>query len=191
MKTFKQYLIESKKDNAYVFDVDDTLLTTGAKILVKDTEGNIRQRLTPAQYNTYVKKPDETLDVSEFRSEDIFRATAKPTKHFKIIQNVSNAIKRGASDSHIYILTARGNAIRNILYKYLKDKGVLVHPIAIHTIGDNDTKSVAQLKKEVLQAIRNKHIGDVTFFDDDVKNIQLAKQINGVNTRLVNNNAII
>jgi len=185
MKTFKQYLTESFSDSAYVFDMDDTLVTTGAKILVRDQQGNIQQRLTPAQYNTYIKKPNETLDVSEFRSEDIFQNTAKPTKYFKIIQNVSNAIKRGTSDSHIYILTARGEAVKNVIYKYLKDKGVEVRPIEIHTIGDNNSKSIAELKKDVLQSIRNKHIGEVTFFDDDVKNIQLANQIQGINARLV------
>ena len=124
MKTFKQYLTESFSDSAYVFDIDDTILTTGAKILVKDQEGNIKQRLTPAEYNTYIKKPDETLDVSEFRSEDIFRKTAQPTKYFKVIETVSNAIKRGTSNSYIYILTARGKVVKDTIYKYLKDKGI-------------------------------------------------------------------
>ena len=185
MKTFKQYLTESLADNAYVFDMDDTLITTGAKILVRDQQGNIRQRLTPAEYNTYIKKPDETLDVSEFRSEDIFRKTAQPTKYFKVLQNVSNAIKRGSSNSYIYILTARGKAVKDTIYKYLIDRGIEVRPSEIYTIGDDNTKSIAELKREVLQSIRNKHIGEVTFFDDDIKNIQLANQIQGINARLV------
>ena len=185
MKSFKQYLIESKNDNAYVFDVDDTLVTTDAKILVKDEQGNLIKKLTPAQYNTYIKNDNEYYDLSEFKNEDIFRKTAKPTKYFKVIKNVSDAIKRGESNSYIYILTARGNAAKNIIYRYLTDNGITVRPIEIHTIGDNPNKPVSELKKEVLQKIRNKHIGDVTFFDDDVKNITLANQIPGINARLV------
>lgn len=179
------YLFESFNDNAYVFDVDDTLVTTGAKIIVKDPEGNIIKKLTPAEYNTYQKGPGEIYDFSEFQSADIFRKTAQPTKYFKVIKTISDAIKEKRSNSYIYILTARGSAIKNTIQKYLADRGIDVRMPEINTIGDDTSTPVADLKKEVLQKIRNKHIGKVVFFDDDEKNIQLAKQVKGVDTRLV------
>lgn len=185
MKFKDYYLLESFNDNAYVFDVDDTLVTTGAKIIVKDSTGNIIKKLTPAEYNTYHKAPNEEFDFSEFQSGDIFRKTAQPTEYFKVIKTISDAIKNKRSNSYIYILTARGSAIKDTIYNYLKDKDIEVRPIDISTIGDKTNENIAERKKQVLQKIRNKHIGKVLFFDDDEKNIQLAKQVKGVETRLV------
>ena len=186
MINFQEYfMLESFSDNAYVFDVDDTLVKTDAKVIVKDDKGNIIQKLTPAEYNTYKKQPGENLDFSEFESSEIFQKTALPTRYFKIIQTISDAIKDKKSNSFIYILTARGNKVKDAIYNYLTQRDIQVRPIEIHTIGDNRDVPIADLKKDVLQKIRNKHIGNVVFFDDDHKNIELAKQIRGIEPRLV------
>lgn len=184
MKTFKHFINESLDDNAYIFDVDDTLVTTDAKILIKDEQGHLMRKLTPSEFNTYVKSPNEHVDLSEFTSKKIFDTTAKPTRFFKVIRNISNSIKRGESDSKIYILTARGPKVKDIIYHYLKRNGITVSPINIHTVGDIP-RPVAELKKEVIKTIRNTHKGQVTFFDDAESNIALAKTVNGVTARLV------
>ena len=187
MKTFKEYYLlkESFTDNAHIFDMDDTLITTKAQIIVKDENDNIIKKLSPAEYNTYKKQPNEKFDFSEFDNPEIIHQTGEPTKYFKVIKNISDAIKQKRSNSFIYILTARGSAVKNSIYEFLKDRGIEVRPVEIYTIGDAQHKSVAELKKEVLQKIRNKHIGNVTFYDDDEKNIELAKQVDGIKTRLV------
>jgi hypothetical protein len=182
---FKEILTESFSDNAYVFDLDQTILETDAQIIVKDENNNIIKKLTPAEYNTYQKQPGEKFDFSEFESPELFHQTATPIKYFKVIKNISDAIKEKRSNSFIYILTARGTKVKNAIYGYLKDRGVEVRPIEIHTIGDTQEKPIADKKKEVLQQIRDKHIGKVIFFDDDQKNVELAQQVHGVEARLV------
>jgi len=177
------YLTESFSDNAYIFDLDDTIISTGAKIeVIRDGK---KFELTPAQWNEFKREPGDKINLGQFDDSNIFFKTAKPTKYFKVIENISNAIKRGASNSYIYILTARGGKIRNTIYDYLKQKGIEVRLPEIYTVGDNTTKTIAELKKDVLRKIRNTHIGNVIFFDDDKKNIELAKQIPGIKTRLV------
>lgn len=186
MRFKEYYLLESQNDsNAYIFDADDTLFKTAAQIIIRDEEGNIIKKLTPAQYTTYEKQPHEHIDLSEFDLPDIIHQTAKPTKYFKVIQNISNAIKQKRSNSFIYVLTARGNKVKRAIHQFLKDRGVEVRLIDIHTIGDEPNKPISDIKKDVIQKIRDKHIGDVVFFDDDEKNIQMAQQVPGVKTRLV------
>jgi hypothetical protein len=172
-------------NNAYVFDVDDTLVTTDARIIVKDPEGNVINKLTPAEYNTYSKQEGESFDFSEFDSHDIFHGTAKPTKYFKVIKTISDAIKQRRSNSFIYVLTARGNKVKDAIHEYLTRRDIEVRPIEVHTIGDRQDMPISELKKDVLKKIRNKHIGKVVFFDDDHKNIMLANDINGIDTRLI------
>jgi FMN phosphatase YigB (HAD superfamily) len=192
--TFRKYYTEGRvhlkpwlerRDNAYVFDVDDTLVTTGAMIIVKDENGNLIKKITPHDYNTYKKQPGEQFDFSEFQSADIFRKTAQPTKYFKIIKNISDAVNRGDSDSAIYILTARGSKIKETIHDYLESHDIYVRSVDITTLGDRTDAPIAEIKKNVLQKIRNKHIGNVVFFDDDEKNIELANQVPGIQTRLV------
>lgn len=185
MCTFKQFITESFDDNAYVFDVDDTLVTTDAKVIVRDEQGAILDRLSPARYNTYQRKQDEVLDFSEFKSPDLFKATAVPTDYLQVMKNISDAVNRKESNSFLYILTARGDTVKNAIHDYLKSFGIYVRPIEIHTVGDDTETPISELKRRVLNQIRNKHIGSVVFFDDDEKNISLAKQIPGIITRHV------
>lgn len=185
MLSFKQYLLESFNNNAYVFDVDDTLVTTDARVIIRDEQDQIVHELTPSEYNEYRRQPGEKLDFSEFDSPEIFKQTAEPTAYLKVMKKISDAIQEKRSNSVLYILTARGDKLKSTIEQYLTDHGIVVSPIEIHTIGDIPNAPISELKKRVLEKIRQDHTGDVVFFDDDEKNIELAKTIPGVTTRHV------
>jgi hypothetical protein len=59
-----------------VFDFDDTLVKTDAKIHIYINNKKIKS-LTPAEYNFYKPKPNETLDFSDFSDARIIMAGKK------------------------------------------------------------------------------------------------------------------
>lgn len=183
---FKSFF-ESFAEKAYVFDVDDTLFTTEAKVVVHKPEGEVLE-LTPAQFNTYQKQPDDKMDFSQFQDPELFLRTAKPTKYIKVAQNVSKAVQSGQSNSKLYILTARDSSIEKALTQKLANLGI-IHD-GFFSAGDTGAPTIADGKKQILEKIRSMHRGRVTFFDDDEKNIALAKQIPGIHVRQVSKESL-
>jgi hypothetical protein len=178
---FKDYLTEFKQENkSYVFDIDDTLVTTDAKIHVISGNEKVTS-LTPEDFNTYKLQDGEEFDFSDFSSTDILHSTGKKTKYWQIAQNVNDAIKRGSSKSSMYVLTARPPSAKKGLHSYLKSLGLSELELKnIYTVGDRGaTMTVAQLKKTVLRQIK-KHHKELTFFDDDTKNIDLANELKSI-----------
>jgi len=177
--------IEIKNSKAYVFDVDDTLVTTDAKIIIRDSKDRIVKKITPAVYNTYEIGNGERFDFMEFDCPKIFRETAKPTFFLSLMQKISKAVQNKKSNSSVYILTARTEKVKKEIHEFLKSKGIEISECHIHTIGDNQTHSVAEVKKQVLETIKKNHKKNVFFFDDDEKNLALAKGLDGVKARHV------
>ena len=60
-----------KTEKIILFDIDDTLIKSSAKIIVLDKQSKIVKKLTPAQYNTYVRKDGEYFSYDEFDNEKI------------------------------------------------------------------------------------------------------------------------
>ena len=184
---FIDFLEEGKKTKAMVFDVDDTLLTTKSKIKVVDSNGKVVNQLSPQDYNTYKLKKDETYDFSDFRSAEVLKNTAQKTVYWQVAQNVNDAVKRGDSNTEIYILTARPDTFKSDLYRYLKTIGLdTLKMNNVFTVGDRGASlSIAQLKKISLKHIKKNH-SEVKFFDDDDANIELAKELKTIKTQKAN-----
>ena len=174
----------SLRDHAYIFDLDETLFHTFAKLIVmKDNEEVIR--LDNRAFNTYTLKKGESFDFSEFNNKALLMKS-KPLPFLKIAQNITKAVKNGTSNSFIYILTARSSVINKAIHSLLKKNGVEVRPQEIYAIGDiavKTKKPIAEVKKDILLKIRKKHIGTLTFFDDDERNIKIAKKVKGIDVR--------
>ncbi len=183
---FKSFF-ESFRENAYVMDLDDTLFTSDAKVIVYKPEGEVLE-LTPSQFNTYEKQPGDKMDYSQFEDPELFLRTAKPTKYIKVAQNISKAAQNGTSNSKLYILTARDSSIKNALTQKLSSLGVMID--GFFSSGDTGAPTIAEGKKQILEKIRSMHRGRVVFFDDDSKNIMLAKQIPGIHVRQVSKESI-
>ena len=73
MILFKEFLIEgAPKKHLHVFDIDDTLLHTNAKIHVKDSSGKTTQTLTNQEFNDHKLPKGHSYDFGEFRSAEKF-----------------------------------------------------------------------------------------------------------------------
>ena len=186
----------SDPDNAYVFDCDEVIFRTGSKVKVLDPDSKkVIKKLTPTEYNDF--KNDTTnrswlydYDYSDFDKFDN-SVDPQPIQYtFKIIKNIQDKSRR----KNLYILTARRSKIKTDLIKKLSEYGITIRPENIFCVGDSAVKNpkadIAEEKSRVLRMIRTKHSGNIEFYDDDRKNIEIARTIdvNGkrIRTRLMN-----
>ena len=78
MLGFKGYLIEQEETGGLtIFDIDDTLFHTTAKVLVKK-DGKVIHSLDNQQFNDYKLKTGEEFDFGEFRSAKKFKEESRP-----------------------------------------------------------------------------------------------------------------
>lgn len=89
-----------------VWDIDDTLGRTEAKVLIKK-DGKEVKELSPGEYNHYKLQPGEELDFSQFRSGKVFRDTFKPIN--TVLDRAKSIVMNQSENSHSIILTARAD----------------------------------------------------------------------------------
>lgn len=156
---------------AFVFDLDDVLIKSDAKINIL-YKNNYLRSLTTNEFNKYILKPHESFDFSEFENKEIF-LNSKPFKMWNRLSNIDYNISNGRSISDIYILTARCESLRSTIWKYFKLHGIR-NILLDHIITVGNKENIPQLKKKYIQEL-NKFYEKVVFFDDDPNNIDAAK----------------
>jgi len=169
---------------AYVFDFDDTLIKTSAKVYIYNNNKLIKS-LTPAEYNDYKLQPNDELNFDDFNNP-LFILRGKKYKMWPVLQNIYNAKKTGRSNSDIYILTARSEKSKYTISSFLHRNGIILPIENIFTIGDdlNLEQNISKDKQNILEKL-NKKYDKIIFFDDNIDNVEMAKNISGVNIRLV------
>jgi hypothetical protein len=93
------------RKSIHLFDLDDTLIRTEARVWVLDSQGRASQALSPAEFSAYRPKPDESFDFREFSDIGIL-SRGIVVKYTKTI--IDTILKYG-THSHFGILTARGD----------------------------------------------------------------------------------
>lgn len=172
------------KSKAYIFDFDDTLVQTDAKIHIYKN-GKYDRSLTPEEYNFYIPKPGEEKDVSDFIDPRLILNATK-YKMWPALENIYNAKKMGRSNSEIYILTARSSKAQLPIQTFFIRNNIKLDLDHIITVGTDDGKKINIPKnKEIVLRELVKEYDEVFFFDDSEQNIHLANKIPGVKTRLI------
>jgi FMN phosphatase YigB (HAD superfamily) len=169
----------------YVFDFDETLVKTSAKIRIYRNNVFVKS-LTPKEYNFYVPNSKDKIDFDEFQDGEMI-LNAKKYIVWPVIKNVSNAIKEDRSTSDIYILTARNTQVKAYIYEFLKRNGIDIDIRHIITIGDDIIKrgvNIANEKLRILKLLRKKY-DEIILFDDNPETIRLAASIPGIKTKLI------
>ena len=75
MVKFKTFLLEAAGKGLTMFDVDETMFMTKAKVHVVKN-GKVIKKLDNQQFNTYKKKPGEEFDFGEFKNAEVFNRTS-------------------------------------------------------------------------------------------------------------------
>jgi FMN phosphatase YigB (HAD superfamily) len=169
---------------AYVFDFDETLVKTDAKVHIHK-DGRRVKSLSPSEFNKYIPEPGETIDASDFEDPRIIM-NARKYKMWPALQNIDSARKMGRSSSDIYILTARSPVTRQAIHNFISRNGIEIPLQNIIAVGggSDDSIEISKSKGRVLQDLKNKY-EEVFFYDDSPDNIKLASKIGGIRTRLI------
>jgi hypothetical protein len=155
------------KTKAFVFDFDDTLAFTDAKVRVVDSFDFHVATLTPQEFNSVKLKDGQRFDFSDFNKSSLI-LNGKPTKLIDLAKDVF-------SEGHsVFILTARANKASSAIAEFLQGFGVVAKEI--HCVGSSNCGDIAKAKRKVLLSIIE-NFDQVWFFDDDARNIELAKDL--------------
>jgi hypothetical protein len=156
-----------------VFDLDDTLVITQAKIKVCNIVTGDCHELTPEEFNEYERHPDHQLDFDDFKSLEIMKAGELIHYYLKILADAYK-MKRAVG-----IVTARDD--REMIYKWMKEHvGFHIAKDLIYAINDpvhGFTGSVAQRKQEAFREIIERGYKKIQFFDDDQANLNLVNDL--------------
>ena len=168
--------MKSEKHNmkkAFVFDFDDTLAFTNARVLVLGPHSGlggaarkVAKRLTPAEFNTYELQKDEEFDFSQFKNPE-FVLDGKPTKLIELAKQVH-------SEGHdLFILTARSDSVAGAIQGFLSQ--FYIKATAVHCVGDAGS-DISRNKRKVLLTIMESY-DKIYFYDDDAANVKAAQEI--------------
>lgn len=155
-----------------IFDLDDTLVKTGAKIKVyeKDT-GDLLHSLTPQQYNDFDNSCGHVLDFNDFDDLQVLLKGSLMISNIKILLELSKSYSIG-------IITARSH-IDSVLEFVYENK----LPIEKHLIfAVNDERSsffgnVAERKKQAFERLIKIGYNNFIYYDDNLDNLLSAKSL--------------
>ena len=176
IKTFEAFLLTEKpysKSEIVVFDLDDTLVITDAKIKVCDHFTGKCFSLTPEEFNEFEAKKQHELDFTDFSDIEIMKAG-------KLIEYYLNIFKRNYKKGiAVGIVTARDD--REMIYKWLREHvGFRIDKDLIFAISDpvhGFKGNIADRKKQAFETYIQMGYTDFKFYDDDIANLKLVKSL--------------
>lgn len=170
MKNFKAYITEGNK-GLTIFDIDDTLFVSKARVLVKNKNTDKSKPLTPQEFNHYKLQKGEEFDFGEFRSAKIFYQTATPIARMieKAKAIIKNATARG---SKVIIVTARADMDNKDLFiKTFKSHGIPMKNVYVER-GGNLSGSASENKKVIFRKyLDTGEYARIRLFDDHLENL--------------------
>jgi FMN phosphatase YigB (HAD superfamily) len=180
VKTYEDYLNEVRRpgkpyhgSKIIVFDLDDTLVITDAKIKVCDKKSGECFALTPEEFNEYEKQPHHELDFDDFKSLEIMKAGKLIEYYLKIFKE---AYKQRLA---VGIVTARDD--REMIYKWLREHvGFKIDKDLIYAVNDPVHKfrgAISDRKKAAFKELIDMGYMDFQFYDDDAANLSLVKSL--------------
>ena len=172
MKNFKTFLSEAEGKGLTIFDIDETMFITKAKVkVVKD--GKVIKKLDNQQFNTYKKKAGEEYDFGEFKDAKVFNRTSTPIARMinKVKAILKNATRAG---SKVIIVTARPNFDNKKLFlDTFRQQGIDIDKIYVERAGNLGGGPAADNKKVIFRKYLDKKIYKrIRLFDDAKSNLK-------------------
>ena len=168
-------LKEIKKNRLVIFDLDDTLVKTDAKIkIISHKTKRIIAELTPKAFNSFKQKSGHILNFEDFDDPEILRQG-------KLIHSIFSKLKYYYKKGiPVSIVTARSSS--DIVREFFLDNGIDIHPDLVIAINDplsNLDGNIAERKQQAIKNLIDAGYTDLIFFDDNEDNLRLAKYLEG------------
>ena len=161
-------MYETLDSTLTVFDLDDTLFTSSARIKVRRRDGRLVRHLTPSQFNNYKLLNGQTFDYSEFRDPHVFAKTAKPID--KIFKRAKTML--GSGNHRVVIVTARADFTdKNPFLETFRSHGFDVDKSHVYRAG-NIPGGGPKAKQTIIRSLIEKgSYTQVRMYDDAAKNL--------------------
>jgi hypothetical protein len=168
--------IQEQTENSpglHVFDVDDTLFHTTAKVRVM--KGNkLVQTLSNAEYNTHKLPEGHNYDFSEFRSAEKFDTESKPNK--RMLEKMRRLHeKTKATGGKVIINTARADFDdKDRFLGAFRKQNVDIDNIHVYRAGNDKSEgTVAEKKTNIIRdQLKNGNYTHVSLHDDSEDNLK-------------------
>lgn len=171
MYSFSEFLTEGNK-GLTIFDIDDTMFTSKARVRVLNKKTNKVKELTPQQYNSYKLGRDEEWDYGEFKSSKIFYQTATPIARMvaKAKAIIKNATAKG---SKVIVVTARADMDdKDLFIKTFEAHGIPMKNVYVERAGNMGGKNSAANKSIIFKKyLKTDEYARVRLFDDHKENL--------------------
>ncbi len=188
--------MEGARKSIHLFDLDDTLIRTEARVLVRDAGGGLVRVLTPSEFTVYQPAPGEAFDFREFSDLGIL-SRGIVVKYTKTI--IDTILKYGTR-SEFGILTARSDkklhapflirlfrslfgvrlsnelifAVSDQRFTGYKDRGAVAR--GLEPAVPFAKLSVSQRKALVIaEDLVGRGFNDISFYDDSRENLESFK----------------
>jgi hypothetical protein len=163
-------LLEEKKLGLTIFDIDETLMRTTAKIKVVKNGREVRS-LTNQEFNSYQLKPGEEYDFGEFRNAEKFQKESEPIG--PMIAKLK-AILNNAGDSKVIMLTARADFDdKETFLDTFRKLGIDMNRVHVHRAGNLGGSPAASKAVWIRKYLDTGKYGRVRLYDDAVSNIKM------------------
>lgn len=167
-----------------IFDIDETLFHTKAKVaVVKD--GKVVRMLDNQEFNTYKRKSGEEYDFKEFKSAEVFRKTSVPV--VKMIEKAKAIVKAKKNPhSRAIICTARADFDNKKMFlQTFRDHGLPIDEMHVERAGNLGIDSSAEAKKVIFRKYLNtQNYTKSRLYDDAMSNLkaflELADEYPGI-----------
>jgi hypothetical protein len=168
-KRFKEFI---GSGTLTIFDIDETLFHTKAKVAVMKGDKVVRM-LDNQEFNTYKLKKGESFDFREFRSAEVFRRTSTPI--VRMVEKAKAIVKaKNNAASRAIIVTARADFDdKEMFLQTFRDHGIPIDQMHVERSGNLGLGSPAEAKKVVFRKYLNtKNYIKTRLYDDAMSNLK-------------------
>ena len=174
MLAYQEYLEEATGKGLTIFDIDDTMFKSKARVRVIDTKTQkVKKILEPKSFNSYKLGKGEEFDYGEFKSSKLFYQTATPIA--RIINKAKAIIKNAtAKGSKVIIVTARADMDdKDLFIKTFEAHGIPMKDVYVERAGNMSGKNSAANKSIIFRKyLKTGKFKRVRLFDDHVENLK-------------------
>ena len=179
MKSFIEFEKDSLDNTLFIFDIDDTLFKTNARVFVKDPSGKVIDRLSNQDFNTHTLLPGQSYEFSEFENANMFDMTSRPIKAMlDMVKHLQKKIE--GTGSLITFITGRSDFDdKEKFLNVFRKRKIDIDKIHVHRVGNDrgpETLAVKKAKVTTMYLATGKY-KTTEMYDDSKENLEEFKSL--------------